>query len=133
MKESYIVNAYNVIIANPAGNITAFVLDNNIEKKDYIYVANKLMEIAELEIEQVGFVKEPKLGGELRLEMMGGEFCGNATRSFGLYLAMLKGELDEITFLKKNPISPPTTIANEFTIVPNILNQSFLISFDNFP
>lgn len=83
----------NVVIANPANNITAFVL-NDIEKKDYISIAQKLMNKKEFNIEQVGFVKEPIIGGELRLEMMGGEFCGNATRSFGLYLAKCKGLLD---------------------------------------
>lgn len=83
---------YSVLIANPAGNITAIVLDRDIERKDYIHLSDKLMGMKEFGIEQVGFVKNPKMGGELRLEMMGGEFCGNATRSFGLYIAASRGE-----------------------------------------
>lgn len=82
---------YDVLIADPAGNITAMVL-NDVERKDYMFIANKLMEMKEYGIEQVGFVKNPEMGGELRLEMMGGEFCGNATRSFGFYLAKKKEE-----------------------------------------
>ena len=35
-------------------------------------------------------MKPPILGGEKRLEMMGGEFCGNAARSFGRYIAKKK-------------------------------------------
>lgn len=88
------MNVYDVLIADPVGNITAIVLNRNVERKDYMYVASKLMDIHELGIEQVGFVKDPKIGGELRLEMMGGEFCGNATRSFGLYIATCKGAID---------------------------------------
>ncbi|MDF2676787.1 MAG: hypothetical protein K0Q97_1097 [Bacillota bacterium] len=89
------MNEYDVLLANPAGNITAIVLNENVKKENYIEIANKLMELKQYNIEQVGFVKKPQMGGELRLEMMGGEFCGNATRSFGLYLAQLKGELDD--------------------------------------
>lgn len=86
---------YDVVLVNPAGNITAIVLNEDVKKENYIEIANKLMELKEYNIEQVGFVKKPIMGGYSRLEMMGGEFCGNATRSFGLYLAQLKGEFDD--------------------------------------
>lgn len=89
------MNVYDVLLANPAGNITAMVLDENVKNEDYIEISNKLMDLKQYNIEQVGFVKQPQIGGELRLEMMGGEFCGNATRSFGLYLAQLKGKTDD--------------------------------------
>lgn len=85
---------YDVLIADPAGNVTAIVLNENVDRKDYMDIANKLMDIYELGIEQVGFVKNPIVGGSLRLEMMGGEFCGNATRSFGLYIASCNGVID---------------------------------------
>lgn len=110
---------YNILIANPAGNITAFVLNENVEKSDYIFVANKLMDINEFEIEQVGFVKNPKVGGELRLEMMGGEFCGNATRSFGLFIANKNGETSEKTITVEisgcsNPLDVETNVTNDY-------------------
>ncbi len=81
---------YNVIIANPTNNITAIVLDY-VNKEDYLYVANKILNSPEFNVEQVGFVKPPILGGELRIEMMGGEFCGNALRSFGMLVAKENG------------------------------------------
>lgn len=113
------MNEYNVLIANPAGNITAFVLNQSVERKDYIDVANKLMDIKEFEIEQVGFVKSPKTCGELRLEMMGGEFCGNATRSFGLYIAAKNGETSDKTITVEisgcsNTLDVETNVTNDY-------------------
>ncbi|WP_343208344.1 hypothetical protein [Anaerolentibacter hominis] len=76
---------YRIRIADPAENMTAFVLDE-VPEHDYVRVATGILDKKELKIEQVGFVKEPRLGGISRLEMMGGEFCGNAARSFGYML-----------------------------------------------
>ncbi|EJW99053.1 diaminopimelate epimerase [gut metagenome] len=42
----------------------------------------------ELGAEQVGFV-EYQEDGKVHMQMMGGEFCGNATRSFGYLMSML--------------------------------------------
>lgn len=78
-----------VRIANPAGNITVFVL-SPLDRTEYAKAANQLMEMEQFHAEQVGFV-EMREDGNLRLQMMGGEFCGNATRSFGF----LKSLLDE--------------------------------------
>ena len=79
-------NKYNIVVANPAKNITVFVLDN-IDKKCYKKVAKEILEKTNYKAEQVGFVKQPKIGGDIRLEMMGGEFCGNASRSLGMLFA----------------------------------------------
>lgn len=76
----------NFVTADPAGNITVFVLDD-VPKAQYVSVANRFLSDPRFGAEQVGFVKSPILGGENRLEMMGGEFCGNAARSFGLLCA----------------------------------------------
>lgn len=75
----------NVIKINPVENMTVFVMDR-IESSTHMQVANKLMAYNNLHGEQVGFVEEPvtargKSLNTLRLQMMGGEFCGNATRS----------------------------------------------------
>lgn len=95
---------YNVLIADPAGNITAIVLDQDVERNNYVSIANKLMAL-ELGIEQVGFMKEPVIGGESRLEMMGGEFCGNGARSFGLYLAADSGAGDRMVRIESSGCS----------------------------
>ena len=87
-----------VIVADPAGNVTYFVT-SDIERKDYAAIAAPLyeMEIGGKMAEQIGFIhKSPACGrAQGRLEMSGLEFCGNASRSFALYLAHqmgLKGE-----------------------------------------
>lgn len=74
----------NFIKANPTDNMTVFILDPlPIElHKD---VARKIISYGNLCAEQVGFLDHPsdhdgKLA-HIRLRMMGGEFCGNATRA----------------------------------------------------
>ena len=64
------------ILADPSGNTTAFVL-TPVAREDYGPVARRVM--AALDAEQVAFVHEE------RMDMMGGEFCGNASRSFALW------------------------------------------------
>jgi len=47
-----------------------------------------MMKPTSLAAEQVGFVERPNLPGAIsRLYMMGGEFCGNASRGFAAWLA----------------------------------------------
>lgn len=73
------------IVADPAGNTTGLVL-TDIPADEHKTVARHLLEHSPHDLEQVGFVSEcPDCDG--RLDMMGGEFCGNASRSFGLFLA----------------------------------------------
>ncbi len=80
----------HIVRADPAGNITVFVTDP-VEKKDYSAVSSALLRADELKAEQVGFLTNAMSGGMMRLEMMGGEFCGNALRSAGLYCAVKNG------------------------------------------
>lgn len=70
-----------VQVADASGNITIFVLDQ-FERSAYQSVATQLLDMEELGGEQVAFVT-----GEDSMEMCGLEFCGNASRSFGLMLA----------------------------------------------
>ena len=72
------------ILANPTGNITALVTDE-VAQEERLSVVKEIFE-TEPSCEQVGFVD---IAGEkrIRLEMMGGEFCGNATLSSAAYLA----------------------------------------------
>jgi diaminopimelate epimerase len=80
----------NILRADPAGNITVFVLDP-VEREERAAVAARIMELPELKAEQVGFVCPPQQGGDGRMEMMGGEFCGNATRAFGMLVSSQRG------------------------------------------
>lgn len=75
---------------NPAGNTTILVLDPVAESM-HAEVASHLMNPAVLGGEQVGFVTL-MTGGPVTasMRMMGGEFCGNAARSLGAYLASIR-------------------------------------------
>ncbi|MDR1766561.1 MAG: hypothetical protein LBR77_10935 [Lachnospiraceae bacterium] len=77
----------HVAVFDPAGNRTLIVTDP-VPPGEYGPVARRLMDVEELGGEQVGFLVAPKMGGQVRLEMMGGEFCGNALRCAGLYHAL---------------------------------------------
>ena len=71
------------ILADPSGNTTAFVL-TPVAREDYGPVARRVM--AALDAEQVAFVHHG------RMDMMGGEFCGNASRSFALWQQLHEGD-----------------------------------------
>ena len=81
-----------LVMADPAGNRTALVL-SPVPPERYAPLSRAVMALPELGAEQVGFVCPPRRQGSAgRLEMMGGEFCGNAARSFGLLLAARQGQ-----------------------------------------
>lgn len=80
-----------IAILNPAGNVTAVVL-SGVAPERRASLAERLLALPELHIEQVAFLVPPQSGGEIRLEMMGGEFCGNALRCAGFYQALCRGE-----------------------------------------
>lgn len=79
-----------IVRADPAGNITLFVL-SGVARAERAAAAAKLMAVSALAAEQVGFVCPPRHGGDGRFEMMGGEFCGNAVRAFGMLTAQGRG------------------------------------------
>ena len=65
---------------NPAGNITAIV-DSFVPRQEQSLAAAELMR-RDASLEQVGFLEKPDDPCCLvRLQMMGGEFCGNASLS----------------------------------------------------
>ena len=70
---------YEVAVLDPAGNVTAIVL-SDVLAAERARIAAQLLRLPELRIEQAAFLTAPRCGGEIRLEMMGGEFCGNALR-----------------------------------------------------
>ena len=69
-----------VRVADPAGNITIFVT-TPVAREKYPSISRQILARKELKGEQVGFIERKDQGG-FRMEMMGGEFCGNASRSF---------------------------------------------------
>jgi diaminopimelate epimerase len=78
---------YHVI--NPGGNTTAIML-GNFTKKLKVKINTQILKMDPI-IEQVGFWVKPKdKNNDARLEMAGGEFCGNALRSLGALLARQK-------------------------------------------
>jgi diaminopimelate epimerase len=103
---------YRLAIADPAGNITALIEAADDEPvpaalwtdEERRHIVQRVMREYP-DVEQAGFVLPGRSGengdGEdlrcssspsslWRLEMAGGEFCGNAARSFGLFIAAQK-------------------------------------------
>ena len=77
-------------IYSSGGNLTAIVPGGKY--KNLGNTARKIMR-AYRRIEQVCFLEAPILPGcDLHLQMMGGEFCGNAARSAAMYIARVKGK-----------------------------------------
>jgi len=73
----------NFIKVNPTENMTVFVVDP-LPRTKYFEIANKIMNYNNIYAEQVGFIERPALkdsNASARLQMMGGEFCGNASRA----------------------------------------------------
>ena len=77
-------------VYDPTKNITALVT-TPVPRRLHTAVAAKLMS-ALTSVEQAGFLEEPSdPAARLRLQMMGGEFCGNAAMSAAVYLAEQDG------------------------------------------
>ena len=68
----------------PGGNPTILLRAEDVPADRRATLAAAVMEDQHLHAEQVGYVR---LSGTPRLDMMGGEFCLNATRAFALLLA----------------------------------------------
>lgn len=85
----------NVLRADPAGNITLFVLDP-VPSGDRAGIAARIMALPGTDVEQVGYLCPPVMGGAGRIEMAGGEFCGNATRAFGMLMSRRLGGVPQV-------------------------------------
>ncbi|MDO5040672.1 MAG: hypothetical protein Q4D95_01135 [Peptoniphilus sp.] len=83
--------SFDFFVANPAGNVTGFVVWPVYPGYRPAY-AKAIMEQIDTDVEQVGFISPSYDGPPLRMDMMGGEFCGNATRAYGLYSAQFLDE-----------------------------------------
>lgn len=79
---------------SPTQNVTILVTSAVVREAQGA-VAARLLAWDSVCGEQVGFLEAPSLPGtRARLQMMGGEFCGNATMSLGAYLARQEGMAD---------------------------------------
>ena len=92
------VKVINFVILDPSGNITALVIDK-VPKEAYKKINEAIIQ-AYPEVEQVGFLNVIENDNEKiwKLEMAGGEFCGNASRAFASYLYSKK-LVDKTEFL----------------------------------
>ena len=118
----------NVIYINSSGNITALIND-----KTKILDINKYAKriISSSKAEQVAIKTKPKLGGDCRLDMLGGEFCGNAVRGYGYYYFInscnsIEGILDvEISGATKPlKVNVNTSKKTSYVSMPNISLRS---------
>ena len=75
---------------NPSGNTTVLILDP-LPREIYPLVAARSMKVECLAAEQVGFIESSTNSEALaRLQMMGGEFCWNASLGFAAWLTKQK-------------------------------------------
>ncbi len=80
---------------SPTGNITILVR-TPVPRKHHVEIATVLLH--RVGGEQVGYIERP-IGTDARLQMMGGEFCGNATMSLGAVLARDRGRSEPTNFV----------------------------------
>lgn len=115
---------YTVAVLDPAGNVTAIVC-SDVPAAERARVAAQILRLPELGIEQVAFLTAPRSGGEIRLEMMGGEFCGNALRCAGFYQALRTGAQGKSCVLAEisgadgvQPVMADTAEGTASTVMP---------------
>ena len=115
---------YAVAVLDPAGNVTALVL-SDVQAAERARIAAQLLRLPELRIEQAAFLTAPRCGGEIRLEMMGGEFCGNALRCAGFYHALRTGAQGKTCVLAEisgaegvQPVMADTAAGEASTVMP---------------
>lgn len=92
--------------ANPTGNITLLVT-TPVPRSEQAALAARLMSMDKT-AEQVGFIEKSD-NCALRLQMMGGEFCGNATLSAAA-LAKLQGHDGDSVTLEVSGADKPLTV-----------------------
>lgn len=85
------MNSLPYVRFDPTGNITAFI-NTPVIRSLQPSVAAEIMTSGRFPCEQVGFLESPADStARVRLQMMGGEFCGNAAMSAAVYTAYLDG------------------------------------------
>lgn len=79
------------IKASPTQNMT-LLIQTPVPRDEQLAVAEKLIAYGSVYAEQAGYIETPQdPRAESRLQMMAGEFCGNASLSLAAWLAKEKG------------------------------------------
>ena len=79
------------IKTSPTENMT-LLIETPVPREQHLEVAEKLIAYGSVYAEQAGYIEEPENSlAEKRLQMMAGEFCGNASLSLAAVLAEEKG------------------------------------------
>lgn len=99
---------YSYYIIDPTGNITAIV-ETPTKRSEQCRIAAFIMEL-DTRIEQVGFLEQPQSGAAVRLQMMGGEFCGNASICTAALTAQRSGIDDGCIMLEVSGAENPLCI-----------------------
>ena len=111
------------VIFRPAGNDTALVYGTEYNKEMRKIINDKIMN-KHTNIEQVGFINKQ---GIKEIQMAGGEFCGNATRSAVYeYLNGVKGKIKILVNSQKEIIAGVDEEKNAWCEIP-ILKQNNVI------
>ena len=86
------MKTYQYVKMDPTGNITVLVTDP-VPREEQPELAGRLMADPSVGGEQVGFLERPEDPAcRIHLQMMGGEFCGNATMSAAAWMMMTDGQ-----------------------------------------
>lgn len=79
------------IKTSPTENMT-LLIETPVPREQHLEIAEKLIAYGSIYAEQAGYIEEPENpAAEKRLQMMAGEFCGNASLSLAAVLAEEKG------------------------------------------
>ena len=79
------------IKTSPTENMT-LLIETPVPREQHLEIAEKLIAYGSVYAEQAGYIEEPENPlAEKRLQMMAGEFCGNASLSLAAVLAEEKG------------------------------------------
>lgn len=82
---------FRFIKASPTQNMT-LLIQTPVPREEQLAVAERLISYGCVYAEQAGYIETPEdTRAEKRLQMMAGEFCGNASLSLAAWLAKEKG------------------------------------------
>lgn len=116
---------YHFVKMNPSGNTTILITSPTPQAK-YKDISIKIMKEASLCAEQVGFIVPPINDKAIaRLEMMGGEFCGNGSRCLAAWIALggLKGD-HPTGFINSKESVPIEVSGNDGILTAEVTNSN---------
>ncbi len=115
-------------IYKPAGNDTALVYGTNYTKTIKKKINNAIMK-KHTNVEQVGFINN---NGKKELQMAGGEFCGNATRSAAYnYLHGMQGKIQICVNAKDTIIAGIDKNKKAWCEIPLYKNSNIITEKEN--